>query len=67
MKFPNTKQKKLMDKFTPMKCGNKEEFNQRLQWLSEGMLCCHLYNTGDYKSKVEIELYSEYKKFVDNN
>lgn len=29
-----------------MRCGNVTEFKQRLQWLSEGMLHCHLETFG---------------------
>jgi hypothetical protein len=55
--------KQLMNTYEYMKCSNLEEFKQRLQWLSEGMLKNHM--TGG-KSHVinmkEIELYQEYRE-----
>ena len=45
-----------------MKCGNKTEFYQRLQWLSEGMLknhLCHVENC--VFNKEEILLYNIYR------
>jgi hypothetical protein len=53
--------KELMNSYEYMKCANLEEFKQRLQWLSEGMLKNHM--TGGKSHIVnmkEIELYQEY-------
>jgi hypothetical protein len=45
-----------------MKCGNTLEFNQRLQWLSEGMLANHLNSVVNYTpNQTEIALYHKYK------
>lgn len=55
--------KELMNKYEYMRCGNLEEFKQRLQWLSEGMLKNHMLATGEYRPNMEeIELYSAYRK-----
>jgi hypothetical protein len=46
-----------------LKCGNKTEFMQRLQWLSEGMLRNHLEHVIDYKpNEVEIQQYEAYRR-----
>ena len=59
----NILRKELMNSYEYMKCENLEEFKQRLQWLSEGMLKNHMTNG---KSTVinseEIKLYQEYRK-----
>jgi len=54
--------KELMDRYEYMRCGNLLEFNQRLQWLSEGMLKNHLYpRAWNYVINTdEIELCREY-------
>ena len=55
--------KQLMDEYPYMKCGNLEEFKQRLQWLSEGMLKNHLTNDRNYEiNQEEIALYQAYRK-----
>ena len=57
----NALRKELMNSYEYMKCANLDEFKQRLQWLSEGMLKNHI--TGDTLYVVnmkEIELYQEY-------
>lgn len=57
------KEKKLMEQYPHMKCGNKTEFKQRLQWLSEGMLRNHMESIIHYKpDPKEIELYKAYKE-----
>jgi hypothetical protein len=44
-----------------MKCGNVLEFNQRLQWLSEGMLKNQLSSVISYTiDQDEIKLYQEF-------
>ena len=59
----NALRKQLMNEYPYMKCGNLEEFKQRLQWLSEGMLKNHLTNDRDYKiNEEEIALYQAYRK-----
>ena len=45
-----------------MKCANLEEFKQRLQWLSEGMLKNHITAAGHLINMKEIELYQEYRE-----
>ena len=46
-----------------MKCGNKLEFQQRLQWLSEGMLRNHMDSVRDYvPDQEEIKLYRQHKE-----
>ena len=46
-----------------LKCGNKTEFMQRLQWLSEGMLRNHLEHVIDYKpNEAEIQQYEAYRR-----
>jgi len=55
--------KELMRKYEFMQCGNLEEFKQRLQWLSEGMLKNHILGIRNYIPDLkEIELYNEYKE-----
>ena len=57
----NTLRKELMNSYEYMKCRNLEEFKQRLQWLSEGMLKNHM--TGGKTTVInmeEIKLYKEY-------
>ena len=59
----NALRKELMNSYEYMKCGNLEEFKQRLQWLSEGMLKNHMTNGASYVINTEeIELYKEYRK-----
>ena len=58
----NLREKQLMQEIPLMKCGNRTEFFQRLQWLSEGMLHNHLEHVIDYRvDPKEIELYWRYK------
>lgn len=53
--------KELMNQYEYMKCGNVLEFNQRLQWLSEGMLKNHLTGGLTYGiNQDEIKLYQEF-------
>ena len=53
--------KELMEQYPYMKCGNVLEFNQRLQWLSEGMLKNHLYPIDrPIINQDEIKLYQEF-------
>jgi hypothetical protein len=53
--------KELMNSYEFMKCNNLTEFQQRLQWLSEGMLKNHITQNGNYVINIqEIELYQEY-------
>jgi len=55
--------KELMNTYEYMKCGNLAEFNQRLQWLSEGMLKNHITHVVNYVINMkEIELYQEYRE-----
>lgn len=63
----NTREKRLMDDVPLMKCGNKLEFKQRLQWLSEGMLHHNLNGGGWPPNSVEIETYRRYKEEMVNN
>jgi len=59
----NALRKQLMNEYPYMKCENLEEFKQRLQWLSEGMLKNHLTNDKNYIiNQEEIALYQEYRK-----
>ena len=52
--------KELMDSYGSMKCKNLTEFQQRLQWLSEGMLKNHMAGKSHVINKEEIELYQDY-------
>lgn len=54
--------KELMNTYEYMKCANLEEFKQRLQWLSEGMLKNHITAEGHLVNMKEIELYQEYRE-----
>ena len=45
-----------------MRCGNRTEFKQRLQWLSEGMLRNHLEGDQGAVSKQEIEQYRRFEE-----
>ena len=54
--------KELMKAYGYMECGNLEEFKQRLQWLSEGMLKNHLTGSGHKPDANEIELYQQYRE-----
>lgn len=54
---------RLIEKMPLMKCGNRPEFRQRLQWLSEGMLRNHLEHVIHYTpDPTEIEAYLQYKE-----
>lgn len=49
-----------------MECGNRLEFKQRLQWLSEGMLLNHLYPSDIYAiNHDEIALYKKFKEAIE--
>jgi Protein of unknown function (DUF2591) len=63
MKFANQAER-LLAEFVPlMRCGNRVEFMQRLQWLSEGMLGNHLDGIVNYKpDQSEIETYKRFKE-----
>lgn len=52
--------KELMDSYEYMRCSNLTEFQQRLQWLSEGMLKNHVTHAGHMINMREIELYQAY-------
>lgn len=54
--------KELMKSYEYMRCANLEEFKQRLQWLSEGMLKNHMIGSGHLVNMKEIELYQEYRQ-----
>ena len=57
------REKQVMQEIPLMKCGNKAEFLQRLQWLSEGMLRNHLESVTNYtQSRSEIEAYLAFKR-----
>lgn len=59
----NLNEKALMRVNPLLKCGNKTEFMQRLQWLSEGMLRNHLEHVIDYKpDEAEIQQYEAYRR-----
>jgi hypothetical protein len=53
--------KELMNQYEYMRCGNLEEFKQRLQWLSEGMLKNHITHIGSIPDQFEIQLYIAYR------
>ena len=54
--------KELMKAYGYMECANFAEFQQRLQWLSEGMLKNHLTGSGHQPDAREIELYQQYRE-----
>ena len=58
----NALRKELMNSYEYMKCANLIEFNQRLEWLSQGMLKHHIAPVdGRYQINLqEIALYNEY-------
>lgn len=59
----NALKKELMDTYEYMRCVNLLEFNQRLTWLSEGMLKNHITKVEDYSPNLqEIALYNEYRE-----
>ena len=58
----NSHEKRLIDEVPLLKCGNRTEFKQRLQWLSEGMLKHNLNNGGWPPCPTEIETYRRYKE-----
>ncbi len=61
----NSAKEKLLAEMPLMKCGNKAEFRQRLQWLSEGMLQNHIEGIVNYMiNKEEIAAYQRYKKEI---
>jgi hypothetical protein len=58
----NSREKQLMRDVPLMQCGNKLEFQQRLQWLSEGMLASHLLHQSQARpDPAEIEQYRQWK------
>jgi hypothetical protein len=61
------KRQAFMAKYEYMRCKHIEEFKQRLQWLSEGMLKNHMTNGGHVIDAYEIELYKEYKDKEDKD
>lgn len=61
----NAREKQLMHDVPLMQCGNRLEFQQRLQWLSEGMLRNHLTNVLPYApDQTEIAKYREFKEIA---
>lgn len=59
----NTREKQLMRDVPYMACGNRLEFKQRLQWLSEGMLRNHMENITAYAiDQSEIDMYKKFKE-----
>ena len=59
----NSAEASLIEKVPLMKCGNRAEFRQRLQWLSEGMLRNHLEHVIHYtQDPAEIEAYKAYRE-----
>lgn len=59
----NAKEKQLMRDVPYMACGNRLEFQQRLQWLSEGMLRNHMENITAYTiNQSEITTYQKFKE-----
>jgi hypothetical protein len=59
----NALRKELMNTYEYMRCANLLEFNQRLTWLSEGMLKNHIMKVGNYSPNLqEIALYNEYRE-----
>ena len=58
-----TSEKQLMRDVPYMECGNRLEFQQRLQWLSEGMLRNNIENLMHYvPDQTEIEQYRKFKE-----
>lgn len=46
-----------------LRCGNRTEFRQRLQWLSEGMLRNHIEHIRHYSVDLqEMEAYRRFKE-----
>ncbi len=60
-KLLNALRKELMNQYEYMRCGNLDEFKQRLDWLSQGMLKNHITAVGHKPNQKEIELYNEYR------
>jgi len=59
---PKSNEKELMVLIPLMKCFHRLEFNQRLLWLSEGMLKNHLEHVRNYKiNEQEKENYVHFK------
>jgi len=64
---PNPREQRLMVEIPLMRCFMRIEFQQRLQWLSEGMLANNLYPPGDGKpSQHEINAYKWFKEKPDD-
>jgi hypothetical protein len=58
----NSREKQLMEDIPLMRCGNRLEFQHRLQWLSEGMLRNHIEGVRNYTiDQQEIEQYHRFK------
>lgn len=56
-------EKALVDLVPLMKCGNRMEFQHRLQWLSEGMLRNHMESVINYTvDQTEVEIYRKFKE-----
>ena len=56
-------ERQLMEDVPHMRCANRLEFQQRLQWLSEGMLRNHMESIHHYTiDQTEIERYRQFKK-----
>jgi len=61
-------QKDLMLLYPLMKCYHRDEFNIRLQWLSEGMLKNHMESIRHYSiDKNEIAIYNDYMLSITSN
>lgn len=59
----NAREKRLMRDVPLMQCGNRIEFQQRLEWLSEGMLRNHMENIWPYTpDQTEIDKYRKFKE-----
>lgn len=57
----------LKAEYPLLKCGNRTEFKQRLQWLSEGMLRNHVEHITNYQiDQQEIEAYLRFKALKEN-
>ncbi len=60
----NSVEKRLMAQIPYMQCGPRVEFQQRLQWLSEGMLRNHMESIVNYK--IDLNEIEQYKLFKEN-
>lgn len=59
----NQRERALMVEVPWMKCENRLEFQQRLQWLSEGMLRNHMEHVVHYSiDQAEIATYKKFKE-----